>query len=250
MNCLAPLTTHSPSTSSALVRVAPGVGAGPGLGEAEAGERSPATRSGSHVLLLLVGAVGEDRVDAEADRGLEGDAHRLVDAADLLDRDAEAGEVAVLAGAAVLLGRGEARTGRACPSAARRRPGSGGRGPTARRAARSPPRRTRGRCGGTPRARGTARRSWPHASAGWLAVVNHQRAPCDARPVGQRAPTRPAVVGDARVDARALVSPGRSRRLGRRRSASTQRTSGRGHGRWRLAGPHGGSAGGEAPRRA
>ena len=44
----------------------------------------------------------------EPDRGLEGDAHRLVDAADLLDRHAEAGEVAVLAGAAVLLGGGQA----------------------------------------------------------------------------------------------------------------------------------------------
>ena len=43
----------------------------------------------------------------EADAGLEGDAHRLVDAADLLDRHAQAGEVAVLAGAAVLLGSGE-----------------------------------------------------------------------------------------------------------------------------------------------
>ena len=108
MNCLAPLTTHSPFSSTALVRVAPGVGAGAGLGEAEAGEPLAGDQVGQPGLLLLVGAVGEDRVDAEADRGLERDPHRLVDPADLLDRDAEAGEVAVLAGAAVLLGRGEA----------------------------------------------------------------------------------------------------------------------------------------------
>ena len=42
------------------------------------------------------------------DAGLQGDPHRLVDAADLLDRHAQAGEVAVLAGAAELLGSGQA----------------------------------------------------------------------------------------------------------------------------------------------
>ena len=84
------------------------VGARAGLGEAEAGQRVAGDQVGQPGVLLLLRAVGQDRVDAQADRGLEGDAHRLVDAADLLDRDAQAGEVAVLAGAAVLLGRGEA----------------------------------------------------------------------------------------------------------------------------------------------
>ena len=67
---------------------------------------SPATSVGQPGLLLLVGAVGQDRVDPQADRGLERDAHRLVDAADLLDRQAQRREAAVLArhpGAAELL---------------------------------------------------------------------------------------------------------------------------------------------------
>ena len=42
------------------------------------------------------------------DAGRQGDADRLVDPAELLDRDAEAGEVAALAGAAVLLRHDEA----------------------------------------------------------------------------------------------------------------------------------------------
>ena len=85
-----------------------GVGAGAGLGEAEARERATGDEVGQPLLTLLVGAEGQDRVDAEADAGLEGDADRLVDPTELLDRHAEAGEVAVLAGTAVLLGRGEA----------------------------------------------------------------------------------------------------------------------------------------------
>ena len=98
MNCLAPLTTHSPSARTGLGPGRPGVGAGARLGEAEAGELLAGDEVGQPGLLLLVGAVGEDRVDAQADRGLERDAHRLVDAADLLDRQAERGEAAVLAG--------------------------------------------------------------------------------------------------------------------------------------------------------
>ena len=104
MNCLAPLTTHSSPTQLGLGAGGAGVGAGARLGEAEAGERVARDEAGQPGVLLLVGAVGQERVDAQADAGLQGDAHRLVDAAELLDRDAEAGEVAVLAGAAVLLG--------------------------------------------------------------------------------------------------------------------------------------------------
>ena len=111
MNCLAPLTTHSPFSSTALVFVAPASEPGTGLGEAEAGELITGDQRGEPGLLLLVRAVGQDRVDAEAHRGLERDAHRLVDATDLLDGDAQRGEAAVLAGhpgAAELLRSGEA----------------------------------------------------------------------------------------------------------------------------------------------
>ena len=129
MNCLLPLTTHSPSSSSALVFVAPASEPAPGSVRPKPASFWPATRSGSQVVLLLVGAEGEDRVDAEADGGLEGDADRLVDPADLLDRHAQAGEVAV--GAAVLLGGGQPEQAELTHLAAPRRPGSGGRGPTA-----------------------------------------------------------------------------------------------------------------------
>src|SRR5690606_6015957 len=48
----------------------------------------------------------EDRVGAEPDPGRQGDAHRLIDPAELLDGDAQRGEVAT--GAAVLLGEHDA----------------------------------------------------------------------------------------------------------------------------------------------
>ena len=137
MNCLEPLTTHSPSTSSARVLVAPASEPAPGSVRPNPASARPATRSGSQRLLLLVGPEGQDRVDAQPDGGLEGDADRLVDPADLLDGDAEAGEVAVLAGAAVLLGRGEPEQPEVAHLRAPGRPGSGASCPTPRRAARS-----------------------------------------------------------------------------------------------------------------
>ena len=108
MNCLAPLTTHSPSTSSALVRVAPASEPAPGSVRPKPASARPATRSGSHC--SFCSSVPKVRIGLmpSPTRRLEGDAHRLVDPADLLDRDAEAGEVAVLARAAVLLRRGQA----------------------------------------------------------------------------------------------------------------------------------------------
>ena len=111
MNCLEPLTTHSPFSRTALVLVAPASEPAPGSVRPKPASCSPATSVGQPGLLLLVGAVGQDRVDAEADRGLERDAHRLVDATDLLDGQAQRREAAVLAGhpgAAELLGSGEA----------------------------------------------------------------------------------------------------------------------------------------------
>jgi hypothetical protein len=88
MNALAPLTTHS----------SPSRTAGCGwhrrrnrrrLGEAERASARP-RRGREEALLLLLAAVAEDRVDAEADTGAEGDPDRLVDPAELLDGDGPA----------------------------------------------------------------------------------------------------------------------------------------------------------------
>ena len=49
MNCFAPLTTHSPSASTALVRVAPASEPAPGSVRPKPASCSPATRSGSQV---------------------------------------------------------------------------------------------------------------------------------------------------------------------------------------------------------
>ena len=89
MNCFEPLTTHSPSSSTALVLVAPASEPAPGSVRPKPASLLAGDERGQPGLLLLVGAVGEDRVDPEPDRGLERDAHRLVDAADLLDRQAQ-----------------------------------------------------------------------------------------------------------------------------------------------------------------
>ncbi len=106
MNALAPLTTHSLPVAHGLGARGPGVRPGTGLGQAEAGQGAAGDEVGQPALLLRVGAVAEDRVDAQADARREGDADRLVDPAELLDRDDEAHEVGVRP--AVLLRRGEA----------------------------------------------------------------------------------------------------------------------------------------------
>ncbi len=49
MNCLAPLTTHSPLTSSALVFVAPASDPAPGSVSPKPASFSPATSAGSQV---------------------------------------------------------------------------------------------------------------------------------------------------------------------------------------------------------
>ena len=81
----------------ALVRVAPASQPASGSVRPKPASARPATRSGSQRCLLLLGAVGEDRVDAQADAGRQRDAERLVDPAELLDGDAQAGEVAARA---------------------------------------------------------------------------------------------------------------------------------------------------------
>src|SRR5690606_13951710 len=80
-----------------------GVGAGTGLGEPERAERLARGELRQPALLLLLRAEPQDRHRAETDAGLERDAERLVDACDLLDREAEGGVVAVRRGAAVAL---------------------------------------------------------------------------------------------------------------------------------------------------
>ena len=94
MNAFAPLITHSPPSSTARVRVAPASEPASGSVSPNAGQRPAGDEVGQPALLLLLGAEGQDRVDAQADAGLERDADRLVDAAELLDRHAQRGEVA------------------------------------------------------------------------------------------------------------------------------------------------------------
>ena len=88
MNALAPSTTHWSPSRVARVRVAPASEPASGLGQPERRERTARDEVGQEALLLLLAAVGEDRVDAEAHPGRQRDADRLVDAAELLDRDA------------------------------------------------------------------------------------------------------------------------------------------------------------------
>ena len=101
MNCLAPLITHSPSSSRARVSRVAGVRAGLGLGQPERARALAAHSRGSHSLLLLLGAEQVDRLGAERGVGAQRDRDRRVDARQLLDRDRVRERVA--AGAPVLL---------------------------------------------------------------------------------------------------------------------------------------------------
>src|SRR5918995_731511 len=83
-----------------------GAAAGEGPGQADPAERSAGAQVGQPLLALRLGAEPVDRVGAEPDAGLERDGERLVDAGQLLDGDAERGEVG--AAAAVLLGERDA----------------------------------------------------------------------------------------------------------------------------------------------
>jgi len=82
------------------------IGASVGLGEPKGGEGPACHEVGQPLGLLGVGPEGEDRVDAEAGAGRQRVGHRAVDAAQLLDGDAERREVG--AAATQLLGSGEA----------------------------------------------------------------------------------------------------------------------------------------------
>ncbi len=99
MKALLPLSTHS-SVAASKTRPgagATGVAAGVGFGEAEGTEAAPGDEVGQPLGLLLGGAEGVDRVGAKPDAGRQGDAQALAHLPDLLDRDAQGGEVAAAA---------------------------------------------------------------------------------------------------------------------------------------------------------
>ncbi len=106
MNDLAPLTTHWSPSRVARVRVAPASEPAPGSVSPNAASARPATRSGRKRSFCSWLPIAEDRVDPEADAGAQRDAHRLVDAAELLDGDDQRHEVGVRP--AELLGHDEA----------------------------------------------------------------------------------------------------------------------------------------------
>ena len=96
MNCLVPLMTHSPSSSRAVVFVPAGVRAGVGLRQPEPRERLAPREHRDPLLLLRLGAAAPHRHRPEPDPGLERHGDRLVDARELLDREAQVDVVAAL----------------------------------------------------------------------------------------------------------------------------------------------------------
>ncbi len=88
-----PLVTVEHGTGSSRTGIGPSVG----FGEPERPERSTGDQVGQPLVALVLGAEPEDRVGAETDAGRQGDAHRLIDATEFLDGDAERGEVATAA---------------------------------------------------------------------------------------------------------------------------------------------------------
>ncbi len=95
MNDFVPSMTQCVAISPSPRPGGAGVATGVGLGETECTERATGDQVRQPALLLIVGAESEDRIRTETDAGGQRDAHRLVDSADLFDRDAERGEVAV-----------------------------------------------------------------------------------------------------------------------------------------------------------
>ena len=101
MKIFEPFTTHSPSRSSARVRVAPASEPAPGSVRPNAAERAARGEIGEPLALLLLGAEEEDRHRPERRVRGDRDRDRGVDPGQLLDRDRVGERVA--AGAAVLL---------------------------------------------------------------------------------------------------------------------------------------------------
>ena len=102
----AAVTTVGPLVEHRGGAGAAGVAAGVGLGQAEAPERAAGAEVGQPLLALRLGAEPEDRRCAQPDGRLQRDGHRLVDPGELLDGDAQGGQVG--AAAPVLLGEGDA----------------------------------------------------------------------------------------------------------------------------------------------
>jgi hypothetical protein len=142
-----------------------GIGAAVGFGEPERAERPSGDEIRKPLVALVVRSEAEDRVRAEPDTGRQGDAHRLVDAAQLLDGDTQRREVA--ASAAPPLGEHDAeqtqithRLDHVDREVARH-------GPTPRRTGRFGSRRTRGRSPAAVR----GRRSIPSSSESTLVAA-------------------------------------------------------------------------------
>ena len=87
MNCFAPLITHSPSSSSAVVRVAPASEPASGSVRPKAASRLPRAQLGQPLVALLVGAPEVDGHRPERRVRGDRDADRGVDAGQLLDRE-------------------------------------------------------------------------------------------------------------------------------------------------------------------
>ncbi len=106
MNCFAPLITHSPSSSRAVVRTLPASEPASGSVRPKPAERLAAAQPRHPLLLLLLRAERVDRVGAEARVLGERDRDARIDPRELLDDD----RVRQVAGvrAAVLLGVGDA----------------------------------------------------------------------------------------------------------------------------------------------
>ena len=85
---------------------AAGVGAGVGLGEAEGADLLALGQGHQILLLLLLGAVGEDGPGAQGHVGRQDDAGAAVHPGELLHRDGVADDIQ--SGTAVLLGIGDA----------------------------------------------------------------------------------------------------------------------------------------------
>ena len=87
MKIFDPSTTHSPLSSSAVVRVAPASEPGVRLGQPERGEPCAGGEVGEPLRALLLGAEVVDRERAERVVRGDRDRDRRVDARQLLDRD-------------------------------------------------------------------------------------------------------------------------------------------------------------------
>ena len=106
MNCLLPLMTQWPSSSFAVVLVAPASVPPPASVSPNAPSALPLAKQRQPLLLLLLVAEAVHRHRAERHAGLQRDGDALVDLAELLEREAQREVVA--AHAAVLLGERQA----------------------------------------------------------------------------------------------------------------------------------------------